>query len=212
MASFTLPLAVCQGVTVSLSLTSANADSAVALSQLATQISMAQDHIRQAVLDSVAPHQREPAPRTENQSAPVAPKAEPDTSPRPSQPGTPGTVPRPSQPGTPVHGRNGIDQYRLARARTAGHSAGQKLRFELGAVPATPELPEPAPPSRFYVVLRSSDDSPPAAYQSWKQCKRHVLAVDSTEVSAGAVFHAFGSWTEVQEYCQGAGVPEPARQ
>ena len=212
MASFTLPLTVCQGVTVSLSLTSANADSAVALSQLATQISMAQDHIRQAVLDSVAPYQRGPAPRTENQSDPVAPKAEPDTSPRPSQPGTPGPVPRASQPGTPVHGRNGIDQYRLSRARNAGHSAGQKLRFEVEAVAATPDLPGPMPPSRFYVVLRSGDSSAPAVYQSWKQCKRHVLAVDSTEVSACAVFHGFACWTEVQEYCQGAGVPEPARQ
>ena len=99
----------------------------------------------------------------------------------------------------------------MERASMAGQGAGQKLRKELVSVPATPEAPAGTPANKYYVVLRSSDDTAPAIYQSWNQCKWHVYtkAHDPPVVAACAVFHGFASMTEVELYCQAAKVGQP---
>ena len=207
MASFHTQLLQIGDVTISLAVTADNADSATAVGQLGTQMSMARDSIRQAVLESLAPVQEQvrSQPRTQP-SAPVAPKTERGPSaaePEPRQIQAPEAVPSAG----PSHG---IEQFRITRARTAGLSAGQKLRGEVHAVAASSEMPGSAPTNRYFVVLCSSDGTQAAVYSSWKQAKRHVLegGIHAQEISSRAVFHAFPSMTEVREYCQAAGVPD----
>jgi len=205
--SFTLALAVRDGVTFSLSL---NGDSGASVGYFASQVSVARDSIRDAVLESLALNPYEQAwqsvPQTTT-SVPDGVTAEPGSAGSATAgSATAGSATAPDR----ARGRNGVDQFRLQRARKAGESAAAKLRGESAAVPGTPELELPLA-SRFYVVLRSSDESPPTVYWTWKQCKKHVLRVDHDPpvLAAGAVFHGFPSLTEVAEYCKGAGVELP---
>ena len=202
-SSFTLALAVRDGVTFSLSLTGDSANGGASVGHFASQVSLARNSIRDAVLESLALNPYQQA----WQSVPQTTTSVPDgVTVEPRLDASTGSANAPDR----ARGRNGVDQYRLQRARRAGDSAAAKLRWESEAVPATPELELPLA-SRFYVVLRSSDESPPTVYSSWKQCKKHVLAVDHNPpvLAAGAVFHGFPSWTEIAEYCKGAGVELP---
>ena len=77
MASFSVQLMQVGGVTVSLSISTDTPDEAVAVGQLGTQISMAQLHIRQAVMASVmmaqhAPVAMAPCPVAVAQTTPAA--------------------------------------------------------------------------------------------------------------------------------------------
>ena len=205
-SSFILPLTVKGGVTFSVTLTSDFELGSVNVAQLAYPLSMNRDSLRNAVLDSLVLNPYQQAGQSEPGATPATPpsaRAQPDGQPSNG----------PGQAAQEVRGRNGLEQFRIQRARTAGIGAGKKLRGESQSVPATPEMTEPVPANRFYVVLRSNDESPPSVYQSWKNCKNHVLAVDHNppEPAACAVFHGFPSWTEVEEYCHGAGVPVPPR-
>ena len=197
MASFTTPLVQIAGCTISVHITSESSEHAVAVGQLATQICISQDVLRQSILDCLALPQEDeqPAPQTQSKAEPAA---EPGAG--PSQP-----------PPAPTRVRNGVSRIRLDRASIAGQAAGQKLRNQCVSVPATPEAPIGTPANKLFVVLRSSDDTGPAIYQSWKQCKAHVLttAHDPPVIASGAVFHGFACMTEVQSYCQGAGVEVP---
>jgi len=193
MASFTTPLVSISGVTISVHITSECSEHAVTVGQLATQISISQDTLRQCILDSVAPYQQEQQPAPQTQAKPE-PAAEP--------------VPGPGQPSPfPSSGRNGVNRLRLDRASFAGQEAGQKLRNQCVSVPGTPEAPVGTPANKYFVVLRSSDDTPPAVYLSWKYCRPHVH--DPPVTAATAVFHGFASITEVQWYCQAAKVEQP---
>jgi hypothetical protein len=205
-SSSTLPLTVKDGVTFSVTLTSDAELGSVNVAQFAYPLSMARDSLRNALLDSLVLSPYQQAGQSSPRATPATPpsgKAERHTQPSNGR----------GQAAQEVRGRNGLDQYRIQRAHTAGVSAGKKLRGETQSVPATPEMTQPVPANRLYVVLLSNDESPPCVYQSWKECKRHVLAVDHNppEPAACVVFHGFPCWTEVEEYCHGAGVPAPPR-
>ena len=202
-SSFTLALAVRDGVTFSLSLTGDSANGGASVGYFASQVSVAIDSIRDAVLASFAlnPYQQawQSVPQTTT-SVPDGVTAEPRLDASAGSGNAPGRA----------RGKNHVDQFRLQRARTAGQNAAAKLRGECGAVPATPEM-EVQLANRFYVVLRSIDESPPTVYSAFKHCRKHVSVVGHNPpiLAAGAVLHGFPSWSEVTEYCKGAGVELP---
>ena len=197
MTTFTTPLLQVGAVTISVHIASESSDHAVAVGQLGTQISISQDLIRQSILDSLAPYNQEQQPAPQTQSKPE-PAAEP--------------VAGPGQPlPAPTRERNGVSRMRLDRANIAGQAAGQQLRNQCVSVPATPRPPVGTPTNKLFVVLRSSDGTGAAIYQSWKQCKEHVVtrANGLPEIDPEAVFHGFACMTEIQSYCEGASVEVP---
>ena len=104
-----------------------------------------------------------------------------------------------------------MSDSRLARARTAGRHAGFKLAGAIRAVPPTPWI-DSLPRLRFYVVLQGSAARRrrwPAVFQSWASTREAVMEAWEAEPATEAVFHAFASWSEVEEYCRGASVAVP---
>ena len=216
MATARVSLVQMGRIEISLVVSSDDSGEALRANQIAHELATARDKIRMAVLIPLAMPVGAQTVEQPKQSSPAASATEPATarasgSPAAAPPAAAAAEPRrtAAAPRAPP-GKDRLPEWRISRARKAGESAGEKLRGEIGAVPRTPEPEGPMPAPRYYCVLRSSDESKPAIYTSWKITADHVSDPrEPSGLGAATVFHAFPSRAEVRAYCQAAQVAEP---